>query len=192
MSWLIYFFFVLIGLLLLLFAWAVRKPCSRGGALPDAGALEGHGRGSIAHLPQIRQAFTEADFAFLSRRVPGAVVRRVRRERRRVAWAYLSDVKEDFECLLRTAKVISLLSPEAAALQEFERVRLTIKFNLRYRLVQLQLRAGLAPIPRLNGLSDLVSALSVRMETAMKALGERAALAAEMTSSLDGRGSDVA
>jgi hypothetical protein len=191
-SWLIYFFFVLIGLLLLLFAWAVRKPRNRGRTLPDAGTLEERGRGSVTHLPQIWQAFTEADFVFLSQKVPGGVVRRVRRERRRVAWAYLSHMKADFECLLRTAKVISLLSPEVAALQEFERVRLTIKFNLRYRLLQLQLRAGLAPIPRLKGLSDLVSGLSVRMETAMKELGERAALAAEMASSLDGRSSDVA
>jgi len=41
-------------------------------------------------------------------------------------------------------------------------------------------------------LSDLVSGLSVRMEIAMNELGERAALAAEMASSLDGRGPHVA
>jgi hypothetical protein len=192
LSWLFYFFFGLIGLLLLLFAWALRTPHRRGRTLPDVNILEGPGCGSVAHLPQIRQAFAEADFGFLSQRVPDAVVRRVRRERRRVAWAYLSDVKEDFQCLLRTAKIISLLSPELAAVQEFERVRLTIKFNLRYRLLQFQLHAGLAPIPRLHGLSELVSGLSVRMETAMKELGERAALATEMASSLDGRGSDIA
>jgi hypothetical protein len=52
--------------------------------------------------------------------------------------------------------------------------------------------AGLAPIPRLDGLSDLVSGLSVRMETAMKKLGERAALAAELALSFDGRSTDIA
>jgi len=59
-------------------------------------------------------------------------------------------------------------------------------------MVRLQLRAGLIPILGLDGLSDLVSGLSVRMETAMNELGERAALAAEMASSLDGRGPHVA
>ena len=59
-------------------------------------------------------------------------------------------------------------------------------------MVRLQLRAGLVPIPGLDGLSDLVSGLSVRMETAMNELAERAALASQMASSFHGRGSDVA
>ena len=90
------------------------------------------------------------------------------------------------------AKIIARLSPEVVALHEFERLRLTVAFAWRYQMVRLQLGAGLMPIPRLDGLSDLVSGLSVRMETAMNELGERAVLAAEIASSFDGRGSDVA
>jgi hypothetical protein len=40
-------------------------------------------------------------------------------------------------------------------------------------------------------LSEVISRFSIRMETAMQDLGERAALAAKMASSLDGRGLDV-
>jgi hypothetical protein len=89
------------------------------------------------------------------------------------------------------AKIIARLSPEVVALHEFERVRLTVVFAWHYQMVRLQLRADLVPIPRLDGLSDLVSGLSVRMETAMKELGERAALAAELATSFDGRGADA-
>jgi hypothetical protein len=90
------------------------------------------------------------------------------------------------------AKIIALLSPEVAALQEFQRLRLTVAFGWRYELIRVQVRAGLAPISRLDRLSNFVSSMSVRMETAMKELGERAALAAELASSLDGRGGDMA
>jgi hypothetical protein len=192
LSFFVYVFFGIAGLLLLVFLWSVRTPRRRGRALPDAGILEERGSGSVTHLPQIQQAFSASDFVFLSERAQSSLVRRVRRERRRVALAFLSAVREDFDRLLRTATVISVLSPEVAAMQEFERLRLILKFYLRYRIIRLQLHLGLAPIPRLSRLSDLVSGLSVRMETAMKELGERAALAAELASSLEGRGGDVA
>ena len=108
-----------------------------------------------------------------------------------MALAYLFAVREDFQSLLRLAKIIAVLSPEVATVQEFERLRLTIRFAWRYELLRMQLRAGLAPLPRLDALSDFVSSMSVRMETALKDLGERAALASELASSLNGGGHDA-
>ena len=191
MSLFFYLFFGLIGLFLLLFAWSMRKTHRRGRAPADSGALQESGRGHVAHLPQIRQALAEADLKYLSQKAPGVLARRARKERRRVALAYLFAVREDFEDLLRLAKIIAVLSPEVAAVHEFERVRLAAKFTWRYELIRMQLRAGLAPLPRLDALSDFVSSMSVRMETAMKELGERAALAAELASSFNGGGRDV-
>jgi hypothetical protein len=187
-----YLFFGLVGVLLLLFVWAARKRASKDSPLLEATALEECGRGHVAHLPQIRQALAETDSLYLSRRAPAIVAKRVRRERRRVALAFLSAVRDDFQNLLRMAKIVARLSPEVAALHEFERIRLTIVFAWHYQMIRLQLRCGLLPIPQLDGLSSLVSALSVRMETAMNALGERAALASQMASSFHGRGPDVA
>ncbi len=192
MSLFFYLFFGLVGLLLVLFAWSVRNLGKRGKTIADAGALEECGRGHVVHLPQIRQALAETDYSYLSQKAPAFVSRRIRQERRRVALAYLSALRADFQSLLRMAKIIARLSPEVVALHEFERLRLTVAFAWRYQMVRLQLGAGLMPIPRLDGLSDLVSGLSVRMETAMNELGERAAHAAEMASSLDGRGPHVA
>jgi hypothetical protein len=187
-----YAFFGLVGILVLLFVWAARKRNRPGKKPPEPSFLEECGRRHVAHLPQIRQALVETDFLYVSEKAPAFVARRVRQERRRVALAYLSAVREDFQSLLRMATIIARLSPEVVALHEFERLRLTAMFAWHYQIVRLQLRAGLTPIPGLDGLTDLVSGLSVRMETAMNELGERAALAAGMASSLDGRGPNVA
>ncbi len=58
-------------------------------------------------------------------------------------------------------------------------------------MIRWKLLTGLAPMTQLAGLSDLVSGLSVRMETAMNELGERAAAAADLASSINRRGLDV-
>ena len=191
MSLTVLLFFGAVGLLLLALVWALRRPrkLTKRGAGPSL--LDGTGGRHANFLPQIQQAFAKSDFVYLSQKAPSALVRRVRQERRRIALAYLSSVREDFQSLLRLSKIVATLSPEVAVLQEFERLRLSLKFWWRYEMIQIELRAGFAPMPRLEGLSGLVSGLSVRMEEAMKKLGERAALAAELASSLDGGGVDV-
>ncbi len=63
--------------------------------------------------------------------------------------------------------------------------------QVRLKMIRWKLLAGFAPVPQLDGLSNLVSGLSVRMEAAMKELGERAAAAAELASSVNRRGLDV-
>jgi len=183
--------FALVAGLLLLLGWALRGPAklAKSGVPPDA---FGEGAGDhVSFLPQIRRALAKADFDFLRQRASEKVQRRVRRERRGVALAYLAAVRGDFLSLLRMARVIAVLSPEVAAVQEFDRLRLTAKFNWQYQLIRWKLLAGFATLPQLDGLSNLVSGLSVRMEAAMKELGERAALAAELASSLNRRGLDV-
>jgi hypothetical protein len=186
-----FIFFGLVAALLLLLAWALRGPgkLAKSWVPPDA-FDEGAGN-HVSFLPQIRQALAKADFDFLRERASEKVQQRVRRERRGVALAYLAAVRGDFQSLLRMAKVIAALSPEVAAIQEFERLRLTVKFAWQYQMIRWKLLAGFATLPQLDGLSNLVSGLSVRMEAAMKELGERAALAADLASSLNRRGLDV-
>ena len=191
MSLFFYLFFGLVGLLLVLFAWSVRNLGKRGKTIADAGALEECGRGHVVHLPQIRQALAETDYFYLSQKAPAFVSRRIRQERRRVALAYLSALRADFQSLLRMAKIIARLSPEVVALHEFERLRLTVAFAWRYQMTRWKLWTGLAPMTQLDGLSNLVSGLSVRLEMAMQELGERAGAAAELASSMNRRGLDV-
>jgi hypothetical protein len=89
------------------------------------------------------------------------------------------------------ARVIAALSPEVVAVQEFERLFLTVMFAWRYQMTRWKLWTGLAPMTQLDGLSNLVSGLSVRLELAVQELGERAAAAAELASSMNRRGLDV-
>jgi hypothetical protein len=187
-SFLFSFYLTLVALLLLLLGWALRTPRKRGGINVGPGALEETGQRHVTYLPQIRQALAPADFEFLASRVSGKLTRRVRKERRQVALIYLSAVQEDFQRLLRLARVIALLSPEVVATEESERLRLSVQFTLRYQMIRAELLLGLAPLPQLSGLSQMVSRFAVRMETAITELGERAALATDLASSLERRG----
>jgi hypothetical protein len=186
MSFSMFFFLGFVVVLLILLVVALGKPAKPGapGTIPTG--LRETGKRHVSFLPAIQQALGRTDLEFLLQRGPSELVRRVRRERRRIALAYLSALRQDFEGLLRMASIIAKLSPKLAAIQEFERFRLTLEFAWRYSVIRLQLRAGLAPIPQLEELSELLSALSIRMETAVREMGEQAALAAKLASSLDG------
>jgi hypothetical protein len=187
----LFLFVGFVAALLAVLIWAVREP--HVGNKVDSGphALEEIGQRHVNYLSQIRQALGRADYDFLSKRASQRVLRRVRRERRNIACAYLDALRGNFQDLLRMASAIAVLSPEVAAIEEFERLRLTISFSWRYQIIRWKLWVGWAPAAQLEGLSNLVSGLSVRMEAALKELGERAALAAELASSVDRSGLDA-
>jgi len=175
--------------LLVLLAWALRTPRRARSLDEDALNFLGDGeRPHITHLPQIRQALADADFEFLRSLGREKLASQLSKERRKVALNYLPAVQEDFEKMLHIGRIVAVLSPEVKTVEEWERLRLTIRFYFRYHLIRFALQCGLAPIPQLSELSQLVSALSIRMEIAVKELGERAALAAEITSSFGGGG----
>jgi hypothetical protein len=191
LSWILYSFFGLIGLLLVLFFWSLRKPGRMGSFSGSRNADEESGRRHMSYLPQIQQAISDADLDFLSRNTSREMLRRVRRERRDVALAYLGALREDFQSLMRMARAIAILSPELDTVREFERISLAARFAWQYQMIRWRLWAGIAPLTQLRGLSDLVSGLSVRIEEALNELGERAAVAAELASSMNRRGLGV-
>jgi hypothetical protein len=184
-------FFGFVAILLLALGWALRSPRKPRKLEVDPRSLEELGQRHVTYLPQIRQAFATTDYEFLSEKASREVQRRVRRERRSVALAYLAALRGNFQSLLRMARVIAALSPEVVAVQEFERLRLTGMFAWRYQMIRWRLWTGLAPMTQLDGLSNLVSGLSVRLEMAVQELGERAAAAAELASSMNRRGLDI-
>jgi hypothetical protein len=189
-SWLL--FSVFVAALILALCWALWSPRKSRKLSREGVLLESDGYRHLAHLPQILQALSQTDFKYVSQRVSGKMERRVRRERLRVTLSFLAALRGDFQSLLRMARVISLLSPEVVAAHEFERLRLTATFAWRYQLTRCKLFLGFAPMPQLGALTELVSALSVRIEAATKELGERAALAAELASSVDRSGMNPA
>jgi hypothetical protein len=113
------------------------------------------------------------------------MARRLRKERKKIALMYLGALREDFEKMVRFSRVIAGMSPEVVTLQEWERFLLTTKFRWHYQVVRLGLIFGIPLSAELTGLSEVVSGLAVRMETAIAELGERAALAMQMDSPLN-------
>jgi hypothetical protein len=176
-------------LILLLLVWVLRDP--RKHTEPDgySDSSEEFGQRHVGYFPQVRQALAAEDFAFLDSRGSPHLARRLRRERRKIALAYLACLRGDFLKLWRLARVIASMSPQVGVGQELARLRLGLIFSLRYEMIRVKFLFGFSPLPELGSLSDVVSRLSIRLETAMKNLGERAALAAKLGSSLDnGRG----
>lgn len=155
---------------------------------PTADEEERH---HVSFFPPIRQAMAAEDFRFLISQDARVLARRIRRERRVIALAYLTCLRQDFRRLWRLAGVVAGLSPAVGFTQEFARLRLGLAFSVRYQAIRLGFLLGFAPLPELGSLNDVVSKFAMRMETAMKDLGERAAQAAKLTSSLDGRGLDT-
>jgi hypothetical protein len=184
---LIFVFVIPVVILLLMLGWAlygsrgVEKP-------PDSLVLEDLSRRHVLFLPQIRQALAPQDFSYLASRGSKKLARRVRSERRRIAFAFLTAVQADFRKLLKLARLVALLSPEVVAVREFELLRLSCEFSLRCQWIRARLILGPTSFSQLNGLSSMVSGLSIRLETAITELGERAALASELASYPHGRG----
>jgi len=176
---------LIVALLLFVFLWSLRTPRKPAGSLADAASLEESGCRHATYSPQIKQALSGADLEYVATNGGDSLARRVRRERRRIAFAYLSALREDFDRLLSLGRTIAKLSPEVVALKEAERLQLTAEFLWRCRLIELRLLLGMATMPQVAGISDLVSSLTIRVEAALKELGERAAAAAQMSSSVN-------
>jgi hypothetical protein len=182
-----YFFLAILALLFVVFVWSLRSPKGQTVPSPSCAIPQDFQGSHVTHLPQIRRALAPADLEFASKRIPREALRRMQRERRSVALAYLSALRGELQGLLRTARIVAALSPEVAGGQELERVVLTLNFLWRYRVIRISVWAGFTPLPQISDLSDLLSGYSVRLEEAIRELGERAAMVAEMVSSPDRR-----
>ncbi|MGH9743292.1 MAG: hypothetical protein ACRD51_13190 [Candidatus Acidiferrum sp.] len=175
-------------LLLILLLWVLRDAGNLGEAVSSSGIGEDSGRHHLTYFPQIRQAMAGEDFDYVASKSSARLMHRVRRERRKIALGYLACLRGDFLKLWRLARVIASMSPRVGVGQEFARLRLGLIFFLRYELLRLKFVCGFVPLPELGSLCEALSKLAVRLETAMSNLGERAALAAKLASTLDGRG----
>jgi hypothetical protein len=188
---LIVFSFVTV-LLLAALIWALRAPSRLSRGNFDLSALEQTGRRHATYLSLIRRASSNDDLAFLSKRGYTKLRSRLQGERRKVVLLYLEQLRCDFLRLTKMARAVAALSPSAGFGQEFERVQLSFEFLVRYYAIRLAFGWGFVPIAQLSQISQMVSQLSVQMETAMREFGERAAMAARGASPLDGNGAGVA
>ncbi|HME13543.1 MAG TPA: hypothetical protein VKF79_11805 [Candidatus Acidoferrum sp.] len=175
-------FYVAVLLSVMLLAallWALRQAA---GGRPSAAILEDPQQSNVEYFSQIHQALGAQDREFLLTKGGARLARIVDHERRGVALDFLRALRQEFAHGMRQARVIASLSPEVDTMQEFERLWLTTVFHVRLQALRAQLLLGRRPVSEMIMVSNVVSRLNVRMETAMKELGERAALAAELAS----------
>ena len=178
------FFFIAAGIFAIalvgVLVWALQGPRrKRKRAKEGLGVLRSAPQ-HLCSMGSIRQAFDPVDLKYVKEKAGSAVAKQVARERRHVAFLYLSAIRRDFEDLLQLARVVALLSPEVSGVHEYERLRLTIAFRARFQLLRFRFLLGDLALPELGSLGEMVTTLAVQMETAMAELGERAALAAEL------------
>jgi hypothetical protein len=76
--------------------------------------------------------------------------------------------------------MVAVMSPNVEVAQEVQGLRLNLEFTYRYYLIYFRLVSGFAPLEALGNLSNMVSALTLQMETAMRELGEQAVLGADL------------
>jgi len=158
---------VLVASVLGLLLWSTgRKASERGPARDEIENFCLAGK-HVVNLPQIRQALEPADFEYLSERSDARMMRKIRKERRRIALKYLSGLREDFERLVDAAQAVAVLSPEVEAKEEWKRFRLSVEFRIKYRLVWVKFALGMPTFPGLEGIAVMVSSLALDLERAV-------------------------
>ncbi|HEX3543550.1 MAG TPA: hypothetical protein VHT31_03410 [Candidatus Acidoferrum sp.] len=173
-------------LLLMAMAWLAFSGTRRSAEVIRTGRPE-QDRQHISHLRQIKQALSDSDFMYLDDQGYPALAKRIRKERRCIALGYLACLRVEFEKVLHLARMVAAMSPNVAVAQEVHGLRLNLEFSCRYYWIYFRLISGLAPQEAIGNLSNMVSALTVRMEEVMAELGERAVLGAALSPHNGGR-----
>ena len=168
-------------LLLLLLAWlSFGKRAAKSEV--TLGARQEREWRHISYLAYINQALACTDLEFIKTRGSPALAKRVEKERRQIALKYLQALRTDFGKLVEFARVVAVMSPDVELVQELQGLRLQLAFSFRYYLIYARLSLGIAPSSALGNLSHMMRTLTIRMESAISDLGERAALGAELSS----------
>jgi hypothetical protein len=167
-----------LGLAGLLF-WGLRGASHRQTTEPALAAFENAPR-HLRNMAQIRQAMDIIDLQYAAQKGGQRLADRLRRERRQVTLLYLAAIRRDFEQSLRVARIVAVLSPEVSGSHEYERLRLSVFFRMRFYVIKIRLHMGTVAQPQILTLGQMVTSLAMQMEEAMARLGERAALAAEL------------
>jgi hypothetical protein len=136
-------------------------------------------------LPQILLCLEAKDTEFLIERNYSDLARQVRKERNAIALQFLDSVEDDYRELIETSRVLTAMAPEVVAVEEWQRLRLNMRFSWNCMMLRFRLRTGLTPWRGFSKLSDMASQLSYRLEVAVDRIGERSALTSEFPSPLN-------
>jgi len=123
-------------------------------------------------FPQVSRALSEEDARFLQSRASPAVRRAALQARRTVALQFLTGLRDDYQKLDRLARVLASLAPSASQRREAERFWLAFQFELRWRVVWLEIWSGAVPITQLQAMAGFIGGLAAQMQTSINVLQE--------------------
>jgi hypothetical protein len=172
---------VLIAIFLAVLVWSAGK--KNANARDDLNQREGiylackH----LKNLPQLRQALEPSDFEYIKERLGERSAHKLQSERRRIALRYLEALHEDFVHLMGTAQLIASLSPKVEAIQEWRRFKLSLKFEVKYRILRAKYGLGRVHFPAMWNLATLVSSLAVDLERVVNEVSGGAMLGRDET-----------
>ena len=172
--------FALIGMGLMAAAiWLLRPPTHFRAALSPqpgieraAGPLDNPAAGHCRYFPQLRQALSDQDEAYLRGKASSAALREWRKARHRVMRSFLAGLYEDFAQLNRTARAVARMAPHLDHLREAELFWLGLRFRLVYRVAVLELTLGVRPAQQVLQLAEMIGGLGSALERLTSALAE--------------------
>ncbi len=172
--------FVLFGVsLIVLLAWALRppkRPVRHGESVFDLLSEPRH----CMRLPQILQALQPEDTQFLQESGTSALMHSLRQQRCRIALQYLDQLQQEFELLLEVSRALAVMAPEAVALQEMERWKLSVVFAVNCAILRLRLRLGMRPLEGFTSLSTTATEMVRHLEGITSKIAEAAVQGAEL------------
>jgi|GEM_PF-6184090 hypothetical protein len=118
----------------------------------------------LINLSQMRQALETADREYLYERLGKAAAQGPLKERHRIARRYLEALHDEFVQLMDATQVVASLSPEVEAGHEWNRFKLNLKFELKYRLLKARFALGNVEFAALGNIAVLVSSLAMDLE----------------------------
>jgi hypothetical protein len=174
------------GLILILFVLALLGVLALAGKPSRLGSLSAEdtlailsGPSHTAHLFPVLQALRPEDAQFLTTLGHPELAGRLVRERKRIGLMYLQALQNEFECLLAASRTLAVMSPQLVPLEEFERLKLNIRFALLCRYMRIRLRFGLSSQGGFDMLSAMAARISIALEGATVAAAEKAIAASE-------------
>ena len=130
-------------------------------------------------MSHVLQALQREDTEYLRETGQVALMRTLRRQRRRIALGYLDQLQEEFEMLLEISRVLAVMSPEVVGMEEIERWKLSVAFAATCAFLRWRLRLGLQPFSGFTLLSNMAAEIARQLDAATTRIAEVAVRGSE-------------
>jgi hypothetical protein len=127
-----------------------------------------------SHLSPILRSLRPEDAEFLVSLGHPDLARRLASQRKQIGMIYLQALQNEFECLLAASRTLAVMSPQLMPMEEFERMKLSIRFELLCGYMRFRLNFGQSPQKEFDKLSEMAGRITMALERATGAAVERA------------------